>query len=473
MEDADQDHLGLHRPPSLLSLAPFSPPSRRRLSSNYANPPQPIPLARRLAWVSLHGRLVNAEEASSAKAIGGCLSQEEAVAWELFTPMQRFLIVAVIGVAASQSKKNQTIWQLKRFVELRDQVLSSMQQKLDTLCGQLNNVKDQPGIREKIVESGAFGSESIKFVDCGCWFCDQHHEGFVGLVANPVKQTSVGDEMLQYKMNLPNKVEPEERRMSDLSDWAASSVTSVSDIQLNNLAIEQDIFNLKKECEDKDAIIKELSTLIQSSNVMGSKRISELEDIIRRKNVIITRLKKDMVVLEQKVMQLMRLQRPSSSSSNSNCWHLPVMTDNLLYDMDSTTSPSSSDSESSPKNQPQTAITNVQRSPKNQPQTAIVNVQEVPFHNADFLSTIEQISTPTKASNALPIPTGSRSKSRSVSPLKEIAMNHKSGILSSRQRPFSALGDRQRPLLALGDSRKSRKGTQSASKEATPNKRWV
>ena len=42
-------------------------------------------------------------------------------------------------------------------------------------------------------------------------------------------------------------------------------------IQMNNLAIEQDIYNLKRDCEDKDAIIKELTTLLHSSDMAGSK----------------------------------------------------------------------------------------------------------------------------------------------------------------------------------------------------------
>jgi hypothetical protein len=37
--------------------------------------------------------------------------------------------------------------------------------------------------------------------------------------------------MLQYKFVISNEAEPEERRMSDLSDWA-SSVTSSADIQV-------------------------------------------------------------------------------------------------------------------------------------------------------------------------------------------------------------------------------------------------
>lgn len=40
---------------------------------------------------------------------------------------------------------------------------------------------------------------------------------------------------------------------------------------MNTLAIEQDIYNLKRDCEEKDATIKELSTLLHSSDVAGSK----------------------------------------------------------------------------------------------------------------------------------------------------------------------------------------------------------
>lgn len=47
------------------------------------------------------------------------MSKDEALAWELFTPYQRFLIVAVIGVAAAESKKNGVIRQLQKSVDLR------------------------------------------------------------------------------------------------------------------------------------------------------------------------------------------------------------------------------------------------------------------------------------------------------------------------------------------------------------------
>lgn len=112
-------------------------------------------------------------------------------------------------------------------------------------------------------------------------------------------KNSGGDEVFQCEMTPANEAEPEERRLSDMSDWA-SSVTSNAEIQvmevcndyqnrwgstsfhfmmsylsvqMNNFSIEQDIFNLRKESEEKDATIKELTNLVQSSNVTGSKVI--------------------------------------------------------------------------------------------------------------------------------------------------------------------------------------------------------
>lgn len=124
MEEADHDYFGFgsEAAPSIVSLAPFFPiplRSTRRLSSSFTEPRRPVPAARQLAWLSLEGRLVNAEVASSARAIGGGLSPDVAVAWELFSPIERFLIVAVIGVAVAESKKNGQICQLKKSVELR------------------------------------------------------------------------------------------------------------------------------------------------------------------------------------------------------------------------------------------------------------------------------------------------------------------------------------------------------------------
>lgn len=57
----------------------------------------------------------------------------------------------------------------------------------------------------------------------------------------------------------------------------------------------------------------------------------------------------------QQMVSLTRARRPSFSAAISNDRQLPVMADNLVYDMDSTTSPSSSDSDGGgPVKRPQT-----------------------------------------------------------------------------------------------------------------------
>lgn len=58
----------------------------------------------KFAYISLDGRLINAELATSATSIGGGLGDEESQAWEDFAPMQRVLIVAVSAAAAASAK---------------------------------------------------------------------------------------------------------------------------------------------------------------------------------------------------------------------------------------------------------------------------------------------------------------------------------------------------------------------------------
>ncbi|XAR62379.1 hypothetical protein NMG60_11017111 [Bertholletia excelsa] len=444
-------------PPALISLSPFShpvSPSPRRLSSHFAQPNRPVPAARQLAWVSLQGRLVGADEASLAKTIGGGLSPEEAVAWDLFSPIHRVLIVAVIAVAAAHTKKNKQIYQLQKSVELRDQVLLSMQQKLDNLCEQLNYIKDQPGTLGVIASEGntkfmsdeSFASEHVVSIGCGCQFCDQHKSPLNNTKENSMVRVS-GDEMFKYKLSLSHMAEPEERRMSDLSDWAPS-VSSSIDIQLSTLAIEQDVYNLKKECAEKDATIQELSMVLHSSEAVGSKRIADLEDIIRRKNTRMSKLKKDIVILEQKVMQLTRMQRPSSASS-LNKTHLPLMADNLLYDMDSTTSPSSSDSECPTRNQPQSPV---------------FKGQDPLVQNSNITSRQKERLAQTKSFDSLLKPVDRLQNSQPVSPLKEKSMNQ---LLH----PGSSLRSMQ-SLSAGGDVKNPRR-SQTRSKAVSLHKRWV
>lgn len=148
-------------------------------------------------------------------------------------------------------------------------------------------------------------------------------------------------------------------------------------------------------------------------------------------------------------MHLTRLRRPSTSKSMSGSCQLPLMVDNVVYDMDSTTSPSSSDSDSSPVNRQQVSVT---------------KIQETPVQSSDLASTVNQKSAPAKASSSLLGLTNDHTKSRSVSPLKEISTNQKSITLSSlRPKQFSA----------GGDARKMRRRTQAASKDAIPKKRWA
>ncbi|KAM3303673.1 hypothetical protein P3S67_014703 [Capsicum chacoense] len=419
--------------PNLVSLSPFTPsvpPSPRRLSSCYSQPSQLIKAKRQLAWVSLQGRLIGAEEASSARKIGGGLNPKEAVAWELFSPIHRILVVAVVAVAAANSKKKNQICRLKKSVELRDQVLLGMQQKLDTLCEQVNYFKDQP---ETAADT------------YGCFSCEQHlNQSYSFKERNMIK----GEEMLQFKMPPgADQIEPEERRMSDLSDWAAS-VTSSIDIQLNSSAVEQDFYNLQKECEEKDAIIKELSTLLQSSEAFGAKRTGELEDIIRRKNMIITKLKKDVLILEQKVVNLSRLRRPSFSSRSSKGVQLPQLTDNILYDMDNTTSPSSSDSDSSPRRIAQPLLAS---------QDISIYLNENTLRENQKQEQVESLPLLVK-------PTDRHPKSRPVSPLTEKSLNQTLDsvfrLKPKQESSISAESRRSRPPVAK-------------SKDAVAQKRWL
>ncbi|XP_021727440.1 uncharacterized protein LOC110694580 [Chenopodium quinoa] len=155
MEAAKAKTEAAFKPAHLVTFSP-TPSSKlnnRRLSSQFSKPSSPIRAGatkkKTLAWISLQGRLVGADEATSAQAIDGGLSQEEAVGWELFSRIHRVLIVAV---AAAKCEKNRQIFQLRKCVQLRDDILMRMQQKLDELCDQMNTMKDQPQL---IVDSSA------------------------------------------------------------------------------------------------------------------------------------------------------------------------------------------------------------------------------------------------------------------------------------------------------------------------------
>ncbi|WZZ81753.1 hypothetical protein YC2023_102325 [Brassica napus] len=352
------------------------------------------------------------DEASSARSIGGGgLSREEALAWELFTPYQRFLIVAIIGVAAAESKKNGVIAQLQNSVDLRDQVLTSMQQKLDALCKQLNHTKDQSGNGSKVVDLDdddlqsafreKFGSENVKFVECGCWLCDQHHHS----------SPAVQDKALA---NMVIDAEPEERRMSYLSDWSSSDTTA-AEMHFDNLSLDQDMLSLRKECQEKDETIKDLTSFLQLTNKAGSKRKTELEEIIRRKKTIIKKLKRDVLMLEEKVTQLTRPRRWSCSAAIPNTREFPMRLDNLLYDMDVSTASSASDSET-PANTPRrTGLEDVPvDSIKEEPSALGQTQKSAPAKSsASLVKAVEPPSVVSPLTNQKPVPVSSSSSSSS------------------------------------------------------------
>ncbi|KAL5725933.1 hypothetical protein ACHQM5_009016 [Ranunculus cassubicifolius] len=456
MEQQEQHSFAINVPPPIISLTPSI--TRRRLSSQFSEPTRPINSGRRLSWVSLQGRLIGAEEASLGRTINGGLSREEIVAWDLFSPIHRILIVAIVAVASNDLKKLKQIQSLRRSVELRDQVLLSMQQKLDNLCDQMNNMKERPEITDndnscdtngEFQFSNCFQSNKSKHLSCDCCSCDHHQDLFNDV--DSFADTYSGDVMSKFKMTHSITTEQEERRMSDLSDWA-SSVTSAADMQLSALGIEQEVYNLQKECEEKDATIKELSTAIRSAEIAGSKRIAELEDVIRRKNMTITKLKKDMIVLEQKVMHLARLRRPSSAPLTVNTQKLPMMTDNVLYNMDSSTSPSSSDSDSDMKSQPQISDTRESASTVNPPMAVTMHPVRSPLVSSN-------VNDPARRSqNLIKTP-----KSQPVSPLTENIVN---------RRRNSTLRPKQVPS-PLGDMKRNRRRNSLGSKDGVTSKRWT
>ncbi|KAI7745442.1 hypothetical protein M8C21_015933, partial [Ambrosia artemisiifolia] len=176
-----------------------------------------------------------------------------------------------------------------------DEVLLGMQEKLDNLCEQVNYFKDKPDITLYDFECSG----------CGCTRCD-HQQPPLEYKEVDISRKSVVDDNDMIRSKMASEVEQEERRMSDLSDWAPS-VSSSIDVQWN-IPVQHDVSKLQKECEEKDAAIKELSDFLNASESHTSKRIAELEDVIRRKNTLITKLRKDMMVLEQKAEKTIFLQ---------------------------------------------------------------------------------------------------------------------------------------------------------------------
>ncbi|KAK1390839.1 hypothetical protein POM88_019017 [Heracleum sosnowskyi] len=329
--DAREPRTGSASPaPASVSVASPYRPASRRLSSNFIPFTEPVRAERQLSLVS-----TRLEKSSSAKNLN------HGAAWELFGP------IVLVHAAAAHLEKNKLISELQESVQLRDLVLAAMQEELDNLCDQVNYFKDQPDMNADGPYDDSF-SGNIRSVGCGCQSCVYHQFSSNDPMGNAFIEESNCEDTFNFQLPLTNIMTSEERRMSNISDWAPSVVSSI-DIQLQ-LDSEQDIYNLRMECEEKDTTIKELSVNLHSSEVSSSKRIAELEGVIRKKKSAITKLKKDMAVLEQKMSYLTRLRRPSSlSSSNASVKQLEAMADDFLEDAESATSPSSSDSDCSPR----------------------------------------------------------------------------------------------------------------------------
>ncbi|KAG6515049.1 hypothetical protein ZIOFF_025428 [Zingiber officinale] len=241
--------------PPRVSMPCISTPYARRLSSSFFPVPS-APVPRTVAWFSLQGRLVGAEEATSAAAIGGGLAgREEAVAWELFSPLQRVLLVAVVAAASNRSRR---IAQLQRSVQIRDEVLLSMQQKLDDLCEQMTFVPDQAVKNNSIIVVSKLAHDATQFCCSRKPLQELNHEnGTVPLCKDTSNEdiTEVEKEGI-FDINNTTIVEQEERRMSDLSDFNWSVASSV-DLQekpkeaKGTLRVFTDPFQILKEEQAK------------------------------------------------------------------------------------------------------------------------------------------------------------------------------------------------------------------------------
>lgn len=148
-------------------------------------------------------------------------------------------------------------------------------------------------------------------------------------------------------------------------------------------------------------------------------------------------------------MNLTRLRRPSFSSTSSKVVQLPPLTDNILYGMDSTTSPSSSDSDSSPRRMAQ-AIT--------------AKSQDILIEQCESALRENQKEQQVESIPVLVKPTDRHPKSRPVSPLKEKSLNQTHDSVSKLKpkqvSSVSAESRRRRPPVAK-------------SKYAVTEKRWL
>ncbi|XP_073390614.1 uncharacterized protein [Physcomitrium patens] len=127
-----------HRPRRNCKYATSESHSSSRFHGNEAAKVTADDPTGKFAYVSLDGRLINAELATSISSIGGKLGDQEAQAWEDFAPIQRVLIVALSAAAAAEAKhrNREEIDLLFKAVEKRENELILLRQQFSLLCKQ-------------------------------------------------------------------------------------------------------------------------------------------------------------------------------------------------------------------------------------------------------------------------------------------------------------------------------------------------
>lgn len=329
-------------------------------------------------------------------------------------------------------------------------MLESMQQKLDDLLVEMSSLQQQYVkcdsyiSEEREINEIETGSKTIGYgEESRCCVCT-NLEAATPQKAKDLRGTDDARSDMVDRSSVVS-MDHEERRLSDLSDFCRSVVSSVDnqinwDSQLSFQAADQQLYNLQKECEEKDATIKELAAAAHASSTSDAKRIAELQEVLKRKNMVISKLKKDMSALKHMVVELSRAKRVSSAISPI-CTELPVMSNNVLYDMSSS---SSSDPES-------------------------------PVALREYLDEHLVDSTPgdgdsrgscevSVAKAYLPSKTSSVHKLRSTSPLKEIHINPKVEIKS--------FGRQKQPTSSNGDFKRIRRQSQQDPRNKA-TRRWM
>ncbi|XP_051142446.1 uncharacterized protein LOC127259278 isoform X2 [Andrographis paniculata] len=290
-------------PPAVVSLTPLTSsvsPSPRRLSICSTRCNQPVRAKRQLAWASRQVGIIGAEKATAVKKTIErhiLFTDQEATASEILTPIQRALIVSVVAAAAINSKKHQQISSLQNSVEIRDQVLESMQQKIDSLFQQVSSFNNQSQ------DASAVDLSAQKPVDSRQCEPFHHH---ISVPSDPnLGNTSIEGpnrgKVFVYRVPAADMVEAEERHLSYWSD-SSPSISSSMDNQFDTGAMDHDATMPMKNSKHNDVSINHLSAFIRSSEIYVSKRIAKLEDTIGRKNAIINKLRRDIVILERKTL---------------------------------------------------------------------------------------------------------------------------------------------------------------------------